>query len=187
LLLITISLKMHQSLSKTMPVNTSRKLCGDDNSMQIPTLSYSPHSYSSSRSMSPEPSFDPIINNSPHRIPTFSYIPIHKRRRSGGPGFTLIRSLSLNALSMSAPQSFKDTGGLLTPNSSVHTPEIPSTPTSIYSITDNTSKYTSFPNLEHFTDECWTEVRVEKRNSISELEMESYDEMLVGGVRFQYS
>ncbi|CAG8560542.1 6123_t:CDS:1 [Dentiscutata heterogama] len=174
-----------------MPVNAPRKSRGDNNNIQVPTLSYSPSSYSpssysSSRSMSPDPTFDSIINNSPHRKPTFSYIPIHKRRRSGGSSSMLLRSLSLNPLPLSAPQSFKDSREFLTSNSSSHTPEIPSTPNSFYSMTDST-EYTSFPNLDHFADECWTEVHVEKRNSISELEMESYDEMLVGGVRFQYS
>src|SRR5688572_21358475 len=110
---------MQQFLSKTMPVSVSRKLLeeinntynlnnssnsnrnrniSDGNSM----FSSSPQSCSSSRSISPEPTFDPVISgHSLHRQPTFSYIPIHKRRRSGTP--TLIRSISFNSISMSAP------------------------------------------------------------------------------------
>ncbi|CAG8533462.1 11936_t:CDS:1 [Racocetra fulgida] len=171
-----------------MPVNAPRKSRSDNNNLQVPPLSYSPSSpssYSSSRSMSPEPSFDSVINNSSYRKPAFSYIPIHKSQYSGGSSSIFLRSLSLNSLSMLASQSFKDSREFLTPNS-LYTPEIPSTPNSVYSMPD-TTEYTSFPNLDHFADECWTEVHAEKRNSISELEMESYDEMLVGNVRFQYS
>ncbi|CAG8657739.1 9166_t:CDS:1, partial [Cetraspora pellucida] len=105
---------------------------------------------------------------------------------SSGSSSIFLRSLSLNSLSMSASQSFKDSKEFLTLNSSSYTPEIPSTPSSVYSMSD-TTEYTSFPNLDHFVNESWTDVHVEKRNSISELEMESYDEMLVGNVRFQYS
>ncbi|CAG8532203.1 10235_t:CDS:2 [Racocetra persica] len=148
-----------------MPVNAPRKSRSDNNNLQ--------------------PSFDSVINNSSYRKPTFSYIPIHKRQCSGGSSSIFLRSLSLNSLSMPASQSFKDSKEFLTPNS-LYTPEIPSTPNSVYSMPD-TTEYTSFPNLDHFADECWTEVHAEKRNSISELEMESYDEMLVGNVRFQYS
>ncbi|CAI2178199.1 12326_t:CDS:2 [Funneliformis geosporum] len=173
---------MQQFLSKTMPVSVSRKMLEDLNKINdMPPLSSSPHSYSSLRSISPDP-FDP--RHSLHRQPTFSYIPIHKRRRSGSP--TLIRSISFNSISTSVPSqlSLPSATSIQTPDS-----EMPTTPTSLFSsISDQSMEYTSFPNLEKFADECWTEIRVEEKKEIStDIQMESYDEMLVGGVRFYYT
>ncbi|CAG8454790.1 10420_t:CDS:1 [Paraglomus occultum] len=50
------------------------------------------------------------------------------------------------------------------------------------------SSYVSFPSLDCLVDDCWLDVKVEKkRESISfDLELEKYDEMIVGGVRFEY-
>lgn len=194
---------MQQFLSKTMPVSVSRKMLEDLNNMndsnntnsdssnsnnnnnQVPTLSSSPHSYSSSSSISPDP-FDQ--SHSLHRQPTFSYIPIHKRRRSLGP--SLIHSMSFNSISTSIP-SQHSLMSLASTTSSIQTPdsEMPTTPTSLFSsMSDQSMEYTSFPNLEKFTDECWTAIRVEEKKDVSiDIEMESYDEMLVGGVRFHYT
>ncbi|CAG8693850.1 1643_t:CDS:1, partial [Acaulospora colombiana] len=163
------------------------------NSGQVFPLSSSPQSYLSPLSLSLDTN-DSIL----HRQPTFSYIPIHKRRRSGGSsssssitGSMFLRSInSLNSLSISSissisPDSSSD--GLSTPGSSDSELLMPTTPTSsIYSPADNSSmEYTSFPNLEKFSDEGWTEIRIEKCDP-DEIQMESYDEMLVGGVRFRY-
>lgn len=158
---------------------------------------YPTPSYSSSLSMSPE-----SVTSILHRQPTFSYIPIHKRRRSGvsssssslSSGSMFIRSIS----SLSISQFENSDGGLSTPGSCKSSSDnellMPLTPTSsnssIYSQpADNNNyssmEYISFPNLENFSDECWTEVRIEKFDP-DEIQMESYDEMLVGGVRFQY-
>lgn len=47
--------------------------------------------------------------------------------------------------------------------------------------------YVSFPSLDCLVDDCWLDVKVEKkRESICfDLELEKYDEMIVGGVRFE--
>jgi|SRR6266498_4054617 len=205
---------MQQFLSKTMPVSVSRRLLEEiNNNINLSNsnsnsnsnnssnnesdnhhmFSSTPQSCSSSRSISPEPTFDPLISgHSLHRKPTFSYIPIHKRRRSGGP--TLIRSMSFNSISTSAPNHHSSSPLLSTSTnlvSSIQTPdsEFPTTPTSMFSThSDQSTEYTSFPNLEKFADECWTEIRVEERKDcMGDLEMESYDEMVVAGVRIQYS
>ncbi|CAG8485010.1 4489_t:CDS:1 [Diversispora eburnea] len=103
---------------------------------------------------------------------------------------------SINSLTISQFNDNSD-GGLSTPGSCKSSTDnellTPTSPTSSNSSiylppTDNYSsmEYTSFPNLEKFSDEGWTEVRIEKFDP-HEIQMESYDEMLVGGVRFQYS
>ncbi|RGB25695.1 hypothetical protein C1646_723157 [Rhizophagus diaphanus] len=177
---------MHQFLSKTMPVSFSRKALeelnsNDNNNNQAQTLSSSHMSCFSSHSLSPEPSFEGD-HSSLYRQPTFSYIPIHKRRRSA----LFSRPLSLN--SMSSQHSSSTSSSLATTTLSSSPDDVPSTPTSFCSSSsDQSIEYTSFPNLEKFSDECWTEIRVEKKDSISDMEMESYDEMFVAGVRFQYS
>jgi hypothetical protein len=190
--------------SKTMPVSVSRRLLEEYNkefnnnnnsnnsnnnnsnnnsNQEEQSFSSSPMSYSSSRSISPEPTFDSIVSgHSLHRQPTFSYIPIHKRRPSA---LMFSRSMSFNSLSMSIPNQQSS----ISSSSSIQTPEseMPTTPTSLCSSTsDQSVEYTSFPNLEKFADECWTEIRIEKRDNVCDMEMESYDEMLVAGVRFQY-
>uniref|UniRef100_A0A1D1XIU7 Uncharacterized protein n=1 Tax=Anthurium amnicola TaxID=1678845 RepID=A0A1D1XIU7_9ARAE len=173
---------MQQFTSKTMPVSVSSKLLeqpsNNNNNQFSPS---SPISYFSSHSISPEPSFEG--NQSLYRQPTFSYIPIHKRRRSA---LTFSRPISLGSMiSLSSTQSQHSSTTDL--SSSLSESEMPTTPTSCYSSSsDQSMEYTSFPNLEKFSDECWTEVRVEKDN-ICDIEMESYDEMFVAGVRFQYS
>lgn len=173
---------MHQFISKTMPVSVSRKLLEEhnNNNNQTQTLSSSHTSsisYFSSSSISSEPTFEG--DHSLYRQPTFSYIPIHKRRRSA----LFSRSISLNSMS-----SQHSSSSLATTNLSSSPDEVPSTPTSFCSSSsDQSMEYTSFPNLEKFSDECWTEIRVKKGDTISDMEMESYDEMFVAGVRFQYS
>jgi hypothetical protein len=164
-----------QQYSKTMPVSVSRKLSGQQNNHHQSLLS--PISFFSP----PEPSFEGD-HHSLHRQPTFSYIPINRRR-------SFSRPLSLNSISLS-PAPSQHSSSLTTANfsSSLSESEPPSTPTSCYSSSsDNSMEYTSFPNLEKFSDECWTEIRVEKADNICDIEMESYDEMFVAGVRFQYS
>jgi len=177
---------MNQFISKTMPVSVSRKLLeeyNNNNNNQSQTLSSSHISNmsffsSSSSSISSEPTFD--CDHSLYRQPTFSYIPIHKRRRSA----LFSRSISLNSMSSQHSSS----SSLATTNLSSSPDEVPSTPTSFCSSSsDQSIEYTSFPNLEKFSDECWTEIRVQKGDTISDIEMESYDEMFVAGVRFQYS
>lgn len=173
---------MHQFLSKTMPVSVSRKFLEEynndnNNNNHTQTLSSSHISYFSSHSISSEPTFEG--DHSLYRQPTFTYIPIHKRRRSA----LFSRPLSLNSVS-----SQHSSSSLATTNLSSSPDDVPSTPTSFCSASsDQSIEYTSFPNLEKFSDECWTEIRVEKKDSISDMEMESYDEMFVAGVRFQYS
>ncbi|RIA89077.1 hypothetical protein C1645_773390 [Glomus cerebriforme] len=179
---------MQQFFSKTMPVSVSRKLLEEhNNNNHHQGLSSSPLSYISSHSsLSPE-TFDPTIgDHSLYRQPTFTYIPIHKRRRSA---LLFSRSMSLNSLSMSVPSQHSSSLTTTNLSSSPSESEVPSTPTSLCSSSsDQSMEYTSFPNLEKFSDEGWTEVRVEKRDNIlSDIEMESYDEMFVAGVRFQYS
>jgi hypothetical protein len=175
---------MHQFLSKTMPVSASRKLLeeyNNNNNNQAQTLSSSHTSimsYFSTNSISPEPTYE--SDHSLYRQPTFSYIPIHKRRRSA---LSFSRSMSLNSMSSQHSSSSTSTNLSSSPDS-----EIPSTPASFCSSnSDQSMEYTSFPNLEKFSDECWTEIRVEKKDNICDMEMESYDEMFVAGVRFQYS
>src|ERR1043165_8194832 len=92
-------------------------------------FSSSPLSYYSSysRSISPEPTYDSIISgHSLHRQPTFTYIPIHKRRHST---LVLSRSMSFNSTSLSSTTSN------LSSSSSIQTPEseMPTTPTSLCS------------------------------------------------------
>ncbi|GBB99047.1 hypothetical protein RclHR1_00340038 [Rhizophagus clarus] len=163
-----------------MPVSVSRKLLEEVNNNNNQAQSYASSHMScfSSHSISSEPTFEG--DHSLYRQPTFSYIPIHKRRRST----PFARSISLNSMSSNHSSS-----SLATTNfSSSPGSEVPSTPTSFCSSSsDQSIEYTSFPNLEKFSDECWTEIRVEKEDSICDIEMESYDEMFVAGVRFQYS
>lgn len=180
-------------MSKTMPVSLSRKLLEEynnnnnnsNNSSKSASSSFSSCSSSSlsfnsysSRSISPEPSFDSILSgHSLHRKPTFSYIPIDKRRRS----LVFSRSTSFNSISTSVQSLNSSTS--TTPES-----EVPTTPTSLYSSTsDHSVEYTSFPNLEKFDDECWTEIRIEKNDSGCDIEMEPYDEMFVAGVKVHSS
>lgn len=181
-------------LSKTMPLSLSRRLLEEHNknnddkdNSQLTSFSYSPQSY---YSISPEPTFDSIVSeHSLHRRPTFTYIPIHKRRRS------IMLSSPFNSMTMSMPNRNSLTSTLSSSSSSSSsstqsTPEseMPTTPTSLCSSSsDQSVEYTSFPNLEKFADECWTEIRIERDNNTCDMEMESYDEMLVGGVRFQYT
>nr|CAG8511701.1 753_t:CDS:1 [Entrophospora candida] len=160
-------------------------------------LSSSPTtSLSSSRSTSPEPTLDPIIiNYSLHRHPTFSYTPIHTRRRSNvcnnSKSPISIRSLSFSPISLPTASSAPDllfsssSSSFKTNSSSGQTPEseIPSTPTSSIFSTSDSLEYTSFPNFEKFADESWSD---NKKAHFYDLEMESYDEMFVNGIRLQY-
>ncbi|CAG8600258.1 12494_t:CDS:2 [Funneliformis mosseae] len=113
---------------------------------------------------------------------------LEKTKWVAGP--SLIHSMSFNSISTSIP-SQHSLMSLASTTSSIQTPdsEMPTTPTSLFSSTsDQSMEYTSFPNLEKFTDECWTAIRVEEKKDVSiDIEMESYDEMLVGGVRFHYT
>lgn len=167
----------------------------DNNNNQTQDLSSSPtNSFSSSRSISPEPTMDPIIiNYSLHRHPTFSYTPIHTRRRSNASNnkSNSIRSLSFSPMSLPTASCAPDllfsssSSSFKTNNSSEPTPEneIPSTPTSsIFSSTDSL-EYISFPNFDKFADESWSN---NKKEHCYDLEMESYDEMFVNGIRLQY-
>lgn len=179
---------MHQFFS-TVPPSASRK----SNSVKSSQTLFSLPSYPTSLSISPESISDHHHHSILHRQPTFSYIPIHKRRRSGGSSSSSsslsgsrcsIDSLSIS--SVSPPFTDSSSDGLLTPGSSDNELLMPTSPTSsIFDSSMDSMEYTSFPNLEKFSDECWTEIRVEKCDP-DEIQLESYDEMFVGGVRFQY-
>nr|CAG8469043.1 14915_t:CDS:2 [Entrophospora candida] len=129
------------------------------------------------------------------RHPTFSYTPIHTRRRSNvcnnSKSPISIRSLSFSPISLPTASSAPDllfsssSSSFKTNSSSGQTPEseIPSTPTSSIFSTSDSLEYTSFPNFEKFADESWSD---NKKAHFYDLEMESYDEMFVNGIRLQY-
>ncbi|CAG8712799.1 2715_t:CDS:1 [Acaulospora morrowiae] len=183
---------MNQLFSKSSlsisPKSNVEDTVGSKSGRQIAPLSCSPSSISIPPNVS-----DPILDHPSilHRQPTFSYVPIHKRRRSGGysPSSMFLRSISSLSISSTPPQ-FTDSNSdcSWTPASSDNELTMPTTPTSsvFTPLDDDSMEYTSFPNLEKFSDESWTEIRIEKCDP-DEIQMESYDEMCVGGVRFQYS
>ncbi|CAG8620540.1 4154_t:CDS:2, partial [Acaulospora morrowiae] len=144
---------MNQLFSKSSisisPKSNVEYTVGSKSGRQISPLSCSPSSISISTNASNSILDHPLIL---HCQPTFSYVPIHNN--SDG---SWTPASSDNELTMPT-----------TPTSSVFTP-----------LDDNSTEYMSFPNFEKFSDESWTEIRIEKCD-LNEIQMESYDEMLVG-------
>ncbi|CAG8536782.1 11412_t:CDS:2 [Ambispora leptoticha] len=123
-------------------------------------------------------SSDPAINltgkaSSPHlyRLPTFSYSPRRikrqQTRQNERSGRTTIASCSFS----SSLTNFS-----ISSSSNSSEADEPLSSSIYYDEEKLISKYVSFPSLEESHPDI-------KRKSIYELEMESYDEMLVGGIR----